>query len=395
MAVLDTENYNYQCFNMKGSGLYIHIPFCKNKCIYCDFFSGGASFADWDSYVDSLLLELKGRILELPIVPDTLYIGGGTPSLIPSELFMKLISGINDVLEKNEPWLEFTVEVNPDDVSDDKCRVWKESGVNRVSMGVQSFVDSELSKIRRRHTSEDALRAYDLLACNFDNISIDLMFGLPEQTCASWIKSVKKALDLSPDHISAYSLMFEDGTPISVLKKQGKMKFPSDEESVEMWKILSSQLKEAGYNQYELSNYSKPGRESIHNTRYWLGNPYLGLGPSAHSYDGKRIRRANPADIKGYLRHFTNNDVTSHFYAEEILTVEEQKDEMLLTRMRMRRGLDIVEYESNFGKSAKQRLLNNAKPFLINETLINDSNRLKLSDDGIMIADDIILALSM
>ena len=380
---------------MKGSGLYIHIPFCKNKCIYCDFFSGGVSLADWDLYVDSILLELKSRLNELSVVPDTLYIGGGTPSLIPTDSFVRLVSGINYILKKSEPWQEFTIEVNPDDISDEKCRTWKKTGVNRVSMGIQSFNDSELKIIRRRHNAECAINAYYMLREYFDNLSIDLMFGLPGQTYESWRLSVEKALDLSPVHISAYSLMFEDGTPISVLKTQGKLAFPPDEECVEMWKFLSSRLKDQGYIQYELSNYSKPGWESIHNTRYWLGNPYLGLGPSAHSYDGLRTRRANPADIKGYMNHFPGGNMIRQFYIDVILTEPEIKEEMLLTRMRMRNGLNIQEYESSFGTSAKDRLLRNATPFLRNATLINDSCRLMLSDNGIMIADEIILALSM
>lgn len=379
---------------MKASGLYVHIPFCKSKCIYCDFFSGGESFADWDLLVDSLLSELKTRLKELSIAPDTLYIGGGTPSLMPSDRFVKLLRGINNILKKTGPWAEFTIEINPDDVTDDKCRVWKECGVNRASMGIQSFADSELNVIKRRHNVECAVNAYHTLSGYFDNISIDLMFGLPGQTLISWVKSVEKALELSPDHISAYSLMFEEGTPISVLKEKGRLAFPSDDECVEMWKILSSRLKQAGYIQYELSNYSKKGKESIHNTRYWLGNPYLGIGPSAHSYDGLRTRRANPADIKGYLHHFSKNMIST-FYKEEILTDEELREEMLLTRMRMRRGLNIYEFESAFGTHAKQRLLRNAKPFLRNATLLNDSYSLSLTDDGIMIADEIILALSM
>lgn len=385
---------NSQYFNMKGSGLYVHIPFCKRKCIYCDFFSGGESLADWDLLVDSLLSELKTRLQELSMVPDTLYLGGGTPSLIPSDQFVKLHDGIISILNKTEPWKEFTIEINPDDVSDDKCREWKECGVNRVSMGIQSFIDTELKVIRRRHNAECAINAYRTLSGYFDNISIDLMFGLPGQTLMSWVKSVEMALELSPEHISAYSLMFEEGTPISVLKKQGRLSFPSEEESVEMWRVLSSRLKKAGYIQYELSNYSKDGKESIHNTRYWLGNQYLGIGPSAHSYDGLRTRRANPADIKGYMYHFSTDKVRP-FYNEEVLMEEELKEEMLLTRMRMRQGLDIREYESNFGAHARERLLRNADPFLRNATLLSDSYNLRLTDDGIMIADEIILALSM
>lgn len=217
---------NSQLFRMKSCGLYIHIPFCRSKCIYCDFFSGGASAADWDLLVDALLNEFGERQHELDGIPDTLYIGGGTPSLIPVDAFHRLIDGIYDKIGGRKQWNEFTIEVNPDDVTEEKCALWLEAGVNRVSMGVQSFVDSELNAIRRRHNADCAEKSLHLLKKHFHNISIDLMFGLPGQTADSWYESVGKAIEINPEHISAYSLMFEDGTPISVMKNLGRLFFP-------------------------------------------------------------------------------------------------------------------------------------------------------------------------
>lgn len=381
---------------MKSCGLYLHIPFCRSKCIYCDFFSGGVSVADWDRLVKALLQELGERKGEMPCIPDTLYIGGGTPSLMPTKAFSRLIDGINQILGGEIHWQEATIEVNPDDVTEEKCILWKKYGINRVSMGVQSFVDSELKNIRRRHDSKCAYDAYGRLRSFFDNISIDLMFGLPGQTVGSWNESIDKALEVAPDHISAYSLMFEDGTPISVLKNNGRLEFPSDDECVNMWKILSLRLSKAGYNQYEISNYSKRGFESLHNSRYWLGNPYLGIGPSAHSYDGCNVRRANPADLKGYLERFSlENCGKQNFYCEERLCAEELQEEMILTRMRMSQGLSLSEFEKRFGLKDKNRLLRNAYKYISDDILIMDDEHLRLSDSGIMIADEVILGLSM
>lgn len=387
---------NSQLFRMKSCGLYIHIPFCRSKCIYCDFFSGGASAADWDLLVDALLNEFGERQHELDGIPDTLYIGGGTPSLIPVDAFRRLIDGIYDKIGGRKQWNEFTIEVNPDDVTEEKCALWLEAGVNRVSMGVQSFVDSELNAIRRRHNADCAEKSLHVLKKHFHNISIDLMFGLPGQTADSWYESVGKAIEINPEHISAYSLMFEDGTPISVMKNLGRLFFPSDDECVEMWKSLSRRLKMSGYSQYEISNYSKPGYESVHNSRYWLGFPYLGIGPSAHSYDGGGVRRANPSDLKGYLRRFSSNNVEcSPFYIEETLETEELIEEMLLTRMRMRSGVSLSEFEMRFGIKEKERLLGNAREYIRNDMVAIDNGRLRLTDDGIMIADEIILGLTM
>lgn len=381
---------------MKESGLYIHIPYCKSKCIYCDFFSGGASSADWEKLIMALLQELKERKYEFETSPDTLYIGGGTPSLIPYLQFKKLIKGIHENIESNEEFTEFTLEVNPEDVNQESCINWKECGVNRVSMGIQSFIDTELKSIGRRHDATEAIVAFNMLRKYFDNVSIDLMFGLPGQTFNNWKYNVKTALDLCPDHFSAYSLMFEEGTPISVFKEKKRMNFPSDEVCSAMWSYLSSELISKGYFQYEISNYCKPGYESKHNSRYWLGNPYIGIGPSAHSYDGNRIRRANPKDLKGYITRFTGNMVNKKiFYNEEKLSDEELAEEMILTRMRMKKGLPVIEYQNRFGKRAGDRLLKNAKTHISNGLLKEEEGFLRLTEKSIMISDEVILCLMM
>jgi len=383
---------------MKPAGLYIHIPFCKSKCIYCDFFSGSDSCADWDVLLDSLLGELEERVCELESAPDTIYIGGGTPSLMPERCFVRLTEGVKKITGLSDKCLsEFTVEVNPEDVGKDKCMIWKESGVSRVSMGIQSLDDGELKTIGRRHDSESALRALDVLCNWFDNVTCDVIFGLPGQTLVSWNNTIDGILQYNIGHVSAYSLMFEQHTPLTVLRDRGKLDFPDEEECLEMWSLLTERLGERGMVQYEISNYAFPGYESIHNRRYWLGNPYLGIGPSAHSYDGNRVRRYNPHDLKGYLRRFCEKKdlAPDPFYSEEVLNDEELSEEMIMLRMRMRDGLDLKEFERLFGRNAKERLIKNSASDELYGNVVLDGDVIKLTHAGIMTADDIILRLSL
>lgn len=385
---------------MKASSLYIHIPYCESKCIYCDFFSGGASRADWLKLKTALINELQFRKDELKTVPDTLYIGGGTPSLIPSDVFVDLVDSVCCIINPSRNWTEFTIEVNPDDVSESKCRAWREAGVSRVSMGIQSLNDSELKAIRRRHDSVQALYAYNILRRYFSNVSVDLMFGIPGQTLESWKDSVSKVISLGPEHISAYSLMLEEGTALTTLYNQGRVELPEEEVCDEMWEFLSDELKRSGYEQYEISNYSRPGFRSIHNSRYWSGNPYLGLGPSAHSYDGHNLRRFNPADLNGYLSYYaspreTGCDHHKCFHEDEFLNEYELIEERILTRMRVKEGLDLSEFRKEFGDDHYKQLLRNAAPMLTSGEIRLDSQSLSLTPKGIMTSNRVILSLSI
>lgn len=388
---------------MKECSLYVHIPYCASKCIYCDFFSGGAGKADWKGYLSALTNELKERIEELPVCPDTLYIGGGTPSLIPALEFENLIINIQAITGRTCDWNEFTLEVNPDDVTEEKCRLWRRMGVNRVSMGIQSLNDEELKKIRRRHTSEIALKSYNILRSFYSNISLDLMFGLPGQTFDTWRNTVEKTLELHPEHISAYSLMLEEGTPLIVLHNTGRITLPDDDECDVMWQFLSRELGRAGYEQYEISNYCLSGYRSKHNSRYWSGQPYLGIGPSAHSYDGNKTRRANPCKLADYIASFSsanmNNKVNcqpvNYFYTEESLSDEELIEERILTRMRVMEGMDIEEFRRDFGEERFHHLMANASSLHEKGLIKIESGHLSLTHCGIMVADQVILQLNM
>lgn len=383
---------------MKATSLYVHVPYCASKCIYCDFFSGGKKTADWNRLTEALINELQERKQEFNLLPDSLYIGGGTPSLMPPDDFVRMVEGLNKIVNAEGMWREFTVEVNPDDVSEELCLGMKSVGVNRVSMGIQTLSDEELKAIRRRHDACMALRAYDYLQRHFSNVSVDLMFGIPGQTVESWVKTVDRIIGIRPQHLSAYSLMLEEGTPLTTLYNMGRVELPADEECDKMWRLLSEMLQGAGYEQYEISNYSLPGYRSVHNSRYWSGNQYVGLGPSAHSYDGHNVRRCNPADIRGYLDHYlakNGRKDAAPFYEEEILTKEELIEEHILTRMRTREGICLEAFCEEFGLHALQKLLDNAVP-LQNKGLVNVSgDHLSLTTDGIMVSNQVILSLSM
>lgn len=375
---------------MKEGGIYVHVPYCRNKCLYCDFYSGGERIADWDNFNKAVINELKSRFGEINFRPTTLYLGGGTPSLMPSDNFKGIIADINSSLNI-EAWKEFTIEVNPEDVNESKCKIWKDSGVNRISLGIQSLNDSELKVIGRKHSAQDAVRAFNLMQNYFENISVDLMFGIPDQTIDSFTTTLDRIIELSPNHISAYSLMLEPGTAMTLLVNKYGLKLPKEDEWLQMFQIANSKLKESGYLRYETSNYALTGYESKHNKSYWMGLPYLGLGPGAHSYNGDRIRRSNPNDIKGFINNYILNPTV--FYKEENLSEEELKEEMIMTRLRMAKGLDLKEFNLAFGEKEKNNLLHRASPFIKQNLMKEKEGSLSFTYEGFLISDSILSKL--
>ncbi|MDE5790571.1 MAG: radical SAM family heme chaperone HemW [Muribaculaceae bacterium] len=366
-------------------GIYIHFPFCRRKCLYCDFYSVGESMADWEAFAIAVESEYRNGSKLIPensIV--SLYMGGGTPSLAPLEVIKRFREMIRFAVG------EFTIEVNPDDVTPEKARGWKEAGVNRVSMGVQSLNDEELRTIGRRHTSSDVFRAYSILREYFDNISLDLIFGLPGQSLGSLVETIAGFIELRPEHISAYSLMYEERSALTRLRDKGKITEVAEEDSVEMFRLLTSKLREAGYERYEISNYALAGYRSHHNSNYWQGIPYIGLGPSAHSYDGKNERRYNRADLSLYIK----NQGRSIEGAEiEILSENELREEMIMTRLRTCEGLDLIQFQDCFGEKERKKLEKKAMRYVRSGHLIRSENAITLSDAGVMISDEIIADL--
>lgn len=373
------------------AGVYIHIPFCARKCVYCDFYSVGARLADWPRLVSALLDEARIRVPELTGAGakcDTLYIGGGTPSLLPPGEFGRLAAG---VLSLTGPVSEFTVEVNPDDVTGELADAWRGAGVDRVSMGVQSLVDDELRAIGRRHDSRRAREAYDTLRRRFGNVSLDLMFGLPGQTRRSLRESVAGVIDMRPEHVSVYSLMYEERTALTRMRDSGRIDETPEEESAAMFADITEMLDSAGYEQYEISNYSLPGFRSRHNSAYWSGEPYVGLGPAAHSYDGLRTRRANAPDVRAYISRWL--DGGGDAVTVETLTDDELREEMIMTRLRTRGGIPLEEFRRRFGAVAFRSLLSASRRWVAAGLMEERDGTLALSRRGVMVSDEIIVSL--
>lgn len=370
--------------------LYIHIPFCRNKCLYCDFYTGGLRIAQWQNYVDALLQELSLRKYEYCKTPSTLYIGGGTPSLVPISELQRLVHGISFITGDKE-WEEFTIEVNPEDVSPENIRGWKNLGVNRISMGIQSLNDSELRSLGRRHDAETAVTAFKLLRSSFDNVSVDVMYGLPGQSLESYVSTLDGIIDLSPDHISSYSLMLEEGTAMTLLAKQGKILLPEEEAWEKMYEMTNQKLGEAGYFRYEISNYGRPGKESKHNAAYWKGLPYLGLGPGAHSYDGKRLRSWNPSDIHLYLGNEASVLLSKR--NSEILSDDELREEMIMTRLRLAEGMNITEFGRKFGQEEMKQILKKSASSIEKGYMAVENNFLRFTPLGWTISDTLLPAL--
>ena len=283
------------------AGIYLHVPFCNSRCIYCGFCST-VSKGLRQKYIPALKREISERgdffssLYESDRIVKTLYVGGGTPSILPPELLKDAVSAIRETFTIAEE-IEFTVEVNPDDITEDYAGSLRRMGVNRVSMGVQSFKDSHLKWMRRRHDSQTAVNAYRILRkAGFDNISLDLIFGFPLMTVGDWEDNLDTIIELNPEHITAYQMGIDPDTPLERMEKSGEFSLPSQEDSERMYKILQAKLKAAGYVQYEVSNFCKPGYHSRHNSSYWNRTPYLGLGPGAHSFIGM-AREWNTSDI--------------------------------------------------------------------------------------------------
>ena len=339
-------------------------------------------------YIGFMIDEARERRRELPQHEPiaTLYMGGGTPSQLGAQLLARLVDGLRGALPL-EQLVEFTIEVNPDDVTPELVWAMQSLGVNRVSMGIQSLVDSELRLIRRRHDAHGARRAVDELRHGgISNISVDLIYGIPGQTLSTWGESVGGVIDLGVQHISAYNLSYEEGTPLWRMRERGAVTEVDDETCVAMYRQLVERLKDAGYEHYEISNFALPGCHSRHNSAYWDGTPYLGLGAAAHSYDGL-VRRYNPADIKLYEQRIANRSVACD---EEVLTCDEQYDELVMLSLRTARGLDTAIVHDRFGQDRYDYLMRQAQPHIAAGLLTAFAGQLRLTADGVMLSDAII-----
>mgnify|MGYP002622372650 CR=1 FL=1 len=315
------------------SGIYIHIPFCKRRCIYCDFYSTTGREDIQDRYVDALLKErkLRSNFLNDKGI-ETLYIGGGTPSVLSPQNIMRLSS-----LVSGEDIKEYTVECNPDDVTPEFASTLKQAGVSRVSLGIQTFSDNRLSFINRRHNARQAYDAVETMRmAGIENISIDLMYGLPGQTIEVFHNDIYKALELDIPHISAYCLSYEKNTPLYRQLKAGLVKPVSDELCSDMYSMLSEELQSHGFHHYEISNFAKPGMHSKHNSNYWNHTPYIGIGAGAHSFSGN-VRSWNPDSIDTYIRGIMAHSLHRE---RETLSANDIYNEQIMLGLRTNRGIE-------------------------------------------------------
>ena len=370
------------------SALYIHIPLCLSRCFYCDFYST-TGLDRKDLLLDGICKEmdlrkdyLKGETIR------TIYVGGGTPSILSANEIGKILEKVIKSFDCCPE--EITLETNPDDLSLHYIRSLRELPVNRISIGVQSFYDADLKRMNRRHTSSQAINAVKKCQdAGFDNISIDLIYGLPGQTLEQWKKNLQIAVDLQVSHISAYHLTYEKGTEFFKQWKQGKISPTEEALSEAMFNTLKNKLKEGGFQQYEISNFAKPGMESKHNSSYWNDVPYIGLGPSAHSYN-RISRQWNVSDINAYLDALEKG---KPFYETEELDKNTRYNDFIITSLRTMDGMDILLMKEKFGEKLSSYCLRNAVSFIERNLLELKGGRLRLTEKGIFISDGIMAEL--
>ena len=381
---LSVAQKNINFANM--AGIYIHIPFCSRKCIYCDFYSIALRAETVDNYLKAVGREYLSRIDELNGESvSTLYVGGGTPSLLTEAQLQTLMTPID-----TSSVAEATIEVNPDDVTSAMAVALRRLGFNRVSIGVQSFDDVELALIGRRHDARKAVEAVEILRnAGFENISIDLIYGIPGQSLESFSRSVYAALNLRVCHISAYCMTYEEGTRLTRMRDAGKLVEVDDETCVAMYQLLVDRLKAAGYEHYEISNFALPGCRSWHNCSYWNFTPYLGLGASAHSFDG-RLRRCNPASLREYLQKI--NDV-GFAYDVESETTEQLYNEWIMTRLRTADGLDLLDVGTRWGAKMEKHTRSVLSGFEKEGLVRLNADVASLTDRGVMLSDMIFREL--
>ena len=393
---MDTKLENFDL------GLYVHIPFCHTKCTYCDFntYTG----------IENLILDFQKAICseikfwhsKKPYTLSSIFIGGGTPSYIDIEVLENIVSTIKKTFIVSDN-TEITLEINPEDVNDEKSFSWKNIGINRCSVGIQSLQDNELEIINRRHDSKKAIKSIKTLQKYFDNISVDLIYGLPKQSLRSYINTLESIIDINPNHISSYSLQVEKGTFLDQQVTQKKITVASDDTSAAMYKITQNLLSKKGFSQYEISNWSKDGFNSEHNLKYWKLKPYIGVGPGAHSYiskerfsiikspkkyiTGSKLLKQNDEDniIKkiNFLKDISFLDVYESYDKENEML------EFLMLSLRLEEGINTVDFNKRFNLDFCNLYLDDLKEYIEENILIKNKDCYKLSNKGKLFANEV------
>ena len=369
------------------AGIYIHIPFCKSRCKYCDFFST-THLEKRAQYVAALLEEWRMRVHEVKEPIRTIYIGGGTPSMLDDSSLQMIIeairresslnsTAISGARQGDEAMLqEITMEANPGDITLERAQAWRKMGINRLSIGVQSLDNELLQLIGRRHTAEQARKAVAAAqAAGFDNISIDLMYALPSQTMEQWQKDVAEALQLGVQHISTYGLIYEESTVLMTLLDHGVIEAVDEDTEMQMYDYLVGQLTANNFEHYEVSNFALPNRQSRHNSSYWNNTPYIGLGAGAHSYDGQ-MRQWNISDLDTYIAQAMAHQLQPE---KEVLSEEQRHTERVMLELRTNSGIGIDEIDRS-----------KAQPYIAQGMLMEKDNRIVATTKGYHILNRII-----
>ena len=366
------------------AGIYIHIPFCKKACHYCNFhFSTGTNLME--QMAIAICREITLRKAELSEEVNTIYFGGGTPSILPAANIWKILKTIQNCYQLSDN-PEITLEANPDDISAEKAAAWKEMGINRFSIGIQSFDQQYLEWMNRAHNAEQSYRCIDVIrSAGYDNFSIDLIYGTPGQTIGEWTNDVQQAIELNIPHLSCYALTVEEDTALHQLIKKGKKeKVDADEQSFRFEKLMSM-TENAGYHHYEISNFALPGKESRHNSAYWEGIPYLGFGPSAHSFSGN-TRSWNIAHNPDYINAILNGVRPC---TTETLTPMDTLNEYIMTSLRSSKGIKRENIINRWGTIYELQIEENITPY-VNKGLAKTTNEgWKLTNQGKFLADGI------
>jgi oxygen-independent coproporphyrinogen-3 oxidase len=368
------------------AGIYVHIPFCRSACHYCDFhFSTSTTYLkDMMHAMVEEIINRRDYLKENQV--DTIYFGGGTPSFIPAEYINLLIKTIKDHFNiSNDP--EITLEANPEDIHPGFPEKIMEIGINRLSIGIQSFFDTHLRFLNRPHDAKQAKRSINYSRrAGFKNISIDLIYGFPGLTISKWIKNIETAIDFHVEHLSAYHLTYEPGTVLNYRKDKRRIIETEEQESLKQYKVLTEKMKTDGYLHYEISNFAREGYYSRHNSGYWFQLPYLGIGPSAHSYNGES-RQWNTAKNMSYIRKVGKNE---KYFEIEVQDLMIQYHDYVMTSLRTMWGIDTEYIKAHFGLKYLEHYTRNARPFLDSGDMKKNGSRNYLSENGMYISDFIL-----
>lgn len=373
---------------MQRTGIYIHIPFCRRRCSYCDFATHAFDVDLSARYVRAFASEIEG--FDAPLARrdvDTIYFGGGTPSLLLPEQVSFILNAVKKCFHVAEN-AEVTLEIDPGTASPDVLREFRRMGINRASFGAQTFDDNELRRLGRAHTAAEVRRTMtDLRDAGFDNVSLDLIAGLPSQTLSAWQRNIHQALALRPEHLSLYLLEIHEGTPLHAQIKRGAAAQPDDDAAAEMYRLMVEESLRAGYEHYEISNFCLPGHAARHNTKYWTGAPVYGFGCSAHSYDGTSRRWSNERSTTRYIELIESK---RSIVAEVIeLAGEEQRAEAIFLGLRLQQGIDLCEHQTRYGVDVREQYRDELARLADAGLIELKNDTMKLTSHGALLSNEV------